>query len=179
MFESVDNNFGRLTALVNNAGTIEKQTRLEHMDAARVQHTFSVNVTGSFLCSREAIRRMSTRLGGNGGAIVNVSSMAAQLGGAGEYIDYAAAKAAIDTMTVGLAKEVASEGIRVNGVRPGLIYTEFHANAGDPHRVERMKDTVPMKRGGEPEEVARAILWLLSEEASYCTGAILNVSGGR
>jgi NAD(P)-dependent dehydrogenase (short-subunit alcohol dehydrogenase family) len=179
MFEAVDKTFGPLTALVNNAGTVEKQIRVEHMDAVRLQHTFAVNVMGSFLCSREAIRRMSTRLGGDRGAIVNVSSMAAQLGGAGEYVDYAAAKAAIDTMTVGLAKEVASEGIRVNAVRPGLIYTDFHGAAGDPHRVDRMKDAVPMKRGGEPEEVARAILWLLSDEASYCTGTILDVSGGR
>jgi NAD(P)-dependent dehydrogenase (short-subunit alcohol dehydrogenase family) len=179
MFETVDKKLGPLTALVNNAGMVEKQMRLEEIDTARLQHTFAVNVTGSFLCAREAIRRMSIRHGGKGGAIVNVSSMAAQLGGPGEYVDYAAAKAAIDTMTIGLAKEVANEGIRVNAVRPGLIYTEFHAGGGDPNRVDRMKDSIPMKRGGQSLEVAQAILWLLSEEASYCTGAILNVSGGR
>jgi len=165
--------------LVNNAGYTEKQSRLEQMDAARLARVFATNVTGSFLCAREAIRRMSTTHGGQGGAIVNISSMAAQLGSPGEYTDYAAAKAAIDTMTIGLAKEVAAEGIRVNGVRPGLIYTEFHAGGGDPTRVDRLKETVPMKRGGQPEEVAQAILWLLSDEASYCTGTIINVSGGR
>jgi NAD(P)-dependent dehydrogenase (short-subunit alcohol dehydrogenase family) len=179
MFQKLDQTYGPLTALVNNAGFTEKQTRVEEMNAARIHRVFSTNVTGSFLCAREAIKRMSTKHGGQGGAIVNVSSLAAQLGGPGEYIDYAAAKGAIDTMTVGLAKEVADEGIRVNGVRPGLIYTEFHAGGGDPERVDRLKETIPMKRGGMPEEIAKAILWLLSDEASYCTGTILNVSGGR
>lgn len=178
LFETVDK-FGPLTALVNNAGYTEKQSRLEAMDAARLNKVFSTNITASFLCAREAVKRMSTKHGGRGGAIVNISSVASQLGSPGEYIDYAAAKAAIDTMTVGLAKEVATEGIRVNAVRPGLIHTEFHAGGGDPTRVDRLKETVPMKRGGEPIEIANAILWLLSDEASYCTGTILNVSGGR
>lgn len=178
LFETADKS-GPLTALVNNAGYTEKQSRLEAMDAPRLQRVFATNITASFLCAREAVKRMSTKHGGHGGSIINVSSMAAQLGGPGEYIDYAAAKGAIDTMTVGLAKEVAAEGIRVNAVRPGLINTEFHAGGGDPDRVDRLKETVPMKRGGQPEEIAQAILWLLSDEASYCTGTILNVSGGR
>jgi NAD(P)-dependent dehydrogenase (short-subunit alcohol dehydrogenase family) len=179
LFKMLDQALGPLTALVNNAGYTEKQSRLEEMDAQRIAKVFATNVTGSFLCAREAVRRMSTKHGGQGGAIVNISSMAAQLGAPGEYIDYAAAKAAIDTMTVGLAKEVATEGIRVNAVRPGLIHTEFHAAGGDPTRIDRLKETVPMKRGGQPEEVAQAILWLLSDEASYCTGTFINVSGGR
>jgi len=179
LFEAVDKTLGPLTALVNNAGYTEKQSRVEAMDAQRLQRVFATNITASFLCAREAVKRMSTKHGGQGGAIVNVSSMAAQLGGPGEYVDYAAAKAAIDTMTIGLAKEVAAEGIRVNGVRPGLIYTEFHAGGGDPTRVDRLKKTIPLKRGGQPEEIAAATLWLLSDEASYCTGTILNVSGGR
>ncbi len=179
LFETVDKTLGTLTALVNNAGYTEPQTRVEKMDSVRLQRVFATNITASFLCAREAVKRMSTKHGGQGGSIVNVSSLAAQLGGPGEYVDYAAAKGAIDTMTIGLAKEVATEGIRVNGVRPGLIYTEFHAGGGDPKRVDRLKETVPMKRGGEPEEIAKAILWLLSDEASYCTGSILNVSGGR
>ena len=179
LFETTDKTLGPLTALVNNAGYTEKQSRVEAMVAQRLQRVFATNLTGSFLCAREAVKRMSTKHGGQGGAIVNVSSLAAELGGPGEYIDYASAKGAIDTMTIGLAKEVATEGIRVNGVRPGLVYTEFHAGGGDPTRVDRLKETIPMKRGGEPEEVAKAILWLLSEEASYCTGTILNVSGGR
>ncbi len=179
LFKTVDKTLGPLTALVNNAAYTEKQSRLEAMDAQRLQRVFATNITGSFLCAREAIKRMSTNHGGQGGSIVNVSSLAAQLGGPGEYVDYAAAKGAIDTMTIGLAKEVADEGIRVNGVRPGLIYTEFHAGGGDPQRVDRLRESVPMKRGGQPEEIANAILWLLSEEASYCTGTILNVGGGR
>jgi NAD(P)-dependent dehydrogenase (short-subunit alcohol dehydrogenase family) len=179
LFETVDKILGTLTGLVNNAGYTEPQSRLEHFSAERLQRVFATNVTAAFLCAREAVRRMSTKHGGKGGAIVNVSSLAAQLGGPGEYIDYAASKAAMDTMTVGLSKEVATEGIRVNGVRPGLIYTEFHAGGGDPERVDRLKDTIPMKRGGQPVEIAHAILWLLSDEASYCTGTILNVSGGR
>jgi NAD(P)-dependent dehydrogenase (short-subunit alcohol dehydrogenase family) len=179
MFQQIDETFGRLTALVNNAGVLEKQMRLEEMDAARLTRIFATNVTGSFLCAREAVRRMSTRCGGGGGAIVNISSMASQLGGPGEYVDYAAAKGAIDTMTIGLAKEVAGEGIRVNAVRPGVIYTELHASGGEPDRVDRVRESIPMQRGGQPIEVARAILWLLSDEASYCTGMFLNVSGGR
>lgn len=179
LFRTVDDSLGPVTGLVNNAGIAECQTRVENMDAARLNRVFAVNVTGSFLCAREAVRRMSTKRGGVGGAIVNVSSVAARLGSPDEYVDYAAAKAAIDTFTVGLAKEIAHEGIRVNAVRPGVIYTDIHASSGEPNRVERVKEFVPMKRGGQPEEVARAILWLLSDEASYCTGAILDVSGGR
>jgi len=179
LFETVDRELGRVTALVNNAGILERQTRLEGIDAGRLARVFATNVTGSFLCSREAVRRMSTRQGGSGGAIVNVSSRAAQLGSPGEYIDYAASKSALDALTIGLSKEVAEEGIRVNAVRPGFIYTEMHASGGEPGRVERVKASVPMKRGGQAEEVAAAILWLLSEEASYITGAFIDVSGGR
>jgi NAD(P)-dependent dehydrogenase (short-subunit alcohol dehydrogenase family) len=179
LFKTVDDSLGPVTALVNNVGIVETQTRVENMDAARLNRVFAVNVTGSFLCAREAIRRMSTKHGGSGGAIVNVSSVAAKLGSPDEYVDYAAAKAAIDTFTVGLAREVATEGIRVNAVRPGVVYTDIHASGGEPSRVERVKEFVPMKRGGQPQEVGRAILWLLSDEASYSTGAILDVSGGR
>jgi len=179
LFETVDASLGRVTALVNNAGTLEKQMRLEQMDAARLTRAFAVNVVGSFLCAREAVRRMSTKHGGSGGAIVNVSSGAARLGSPNEYVDYAACKGAIDTMTVGLAHEVAAEGIRVNAVRPGYIYTEFHALGGEPGRVDRVKAHVPMKRGGQPEEVAHAILWLLSDEASFTTGGFIDVTGGR
>ena len=179
LFEAVDRSLGRVTALVNNAGTLEKQMRLEQMDAARLTRAFAVNVVGSFLCAREAVRRMSTRHGGAGGAIVNVSSGAARLGSPNEYVDYAACKGAIDTMTIGLAHEVATEGIRVNAVRPGYIYTEFHALGGEPARVDRVKQYVPMKRGGQPEEVAHAILYLLSDEASFSTGTFIDVTGGR
>ena len=179
LFETADRDLGPLRALVNNAGTLEQQMRLEQMDAARFQRVFAVNVIGSFLCSREAVRRMSTRHGGRGGAIVNVSSGAARLGAPNEYIDYAASKGALDTMTIGLAQEVAADGIRVNGVRPGYIYTELHAQGGEPGRVDRVKQYVPLKRGGQPEEVARAILWLLSDEASFSTGTFLDVTGGR
>jgi NAD(P)-dependent dehydrogenase (short-subunit alcohol dehydrogenase family) len=179
MFETVDKSLGRVTALVNNAGTLERQMRLEQMDAARLARMFAVNVTGCFLCAREAVRRMSTRHGGKGGAIVNVSSGAARLGSPGEYVDYAACKGAIETMTIGLAREVADEGIRVNAVRPGHIYTEIHALGGEPGRVDRVKASVPMKRGGQPEEPARAILWLLSDEASFSTGTFIDVTGGR
>jgi NAD(P)-dependent dehydrogenase (short-subunit alcohol dehydrogenase family) len=179
MFQQIDQTFGSLTALVNNAGIVEQQARLDEMDSLRLQRIFTTNVIGSFVCAREAVRRMSTRTGGKGGVIVNVSSMAAQLGAPGEYIDYAATKGAIDTMTIGLAKEVALEGIRVNAVRPGIVKTEIHASGGEPGRIERVKDSIPMKRAGEPEEVARTILWLMSAEASYCTGAVINVSGGR
>jgi len=179
LFDAAARELGPVTALVNNAGILERQTRLDDMDAARFERVFATNITGSFLCAREAVRRMSTRHGGRGGAIVNVSSMAARLGSPGEYVDYAASKGAIDTLTVGLAREVAEDGIRVNAVRPGVIRTEIHAAGGEPGRVDRVKLAVPMKRGGEPEEVARAILWLLSDEASYSTGAFIDVSGGR
>jgi len=179
LFERVDAAFGLVTALVNNAGILETQTRVEHMDAARLRRVLVANVVGSFLCAREAVRRMSTRHGGLGGAIVNVSSAASRLGSPNEYVDYAAAKGAIDTFTVGLAKEVAAEGIRVNAVRPGFIYTDIHASGGEPHRVDRLKSSVPMQRGGQADEVARAILWLLSDEASFTTGALVDVAGGR
>ena len=179
LFEHTVQTLGPLTALVNNAGMLERQQRVEEMEAARLARVFATNVIGAFLCAREAVARLSTRTGGQGGAIVNVSSVAARLGAPGEYVDYAAAKAAVETMTIGLAKEVAAEGIRVNAVRPGVIKTSIHASGGEPDRVERVKASVPMRRGGEPEEVARAILWLLSDEASYTTGSILEVSGGR
>jgi NAD(P)-dependent dehydrogenase (short-subunit alcohol dehydrogenase family) len=179
LFEEVDRGLGMLTALVNNAGILETQMRLETMTAERVNRVFSTNVTGAFLCAREAVRRMSTARGGRGGAIVNVSSGAARLGSPGEYVDYAASKGAIDTMTIGLAREVAEEGIRVNAVRPGFIYTDMHASGGEPARVDRVKAFVPMKRGGHAEEVARAILWLLSDEASYSTGTFVDVTGGK
>jgi NAD(P)-dependent dehydrogenase (short-subunit alcohol dehydrogenase family) len=179
LFQEVDQKLGAVTALVNNAGVLERQMRVDEMDAARIERVFAVNVTGSFLCAREAVRRMSTKRGGKGGAIVNISSAASRIGSPGEYVDYAAAKGAIDTFTLGLAKEVAEEGIRVNAVRPGVIYTTIHAAGGEPGRVDRVKTHVPMKRGGQPEEVARAILWLLSDEAAYCTASILDVTGGR
>jgi NAD(P)-dependent dehydrogenase (short-subunit alcohol dehydrogenase family) len=179
MFAEVDARYGRLDGLVNNAGILARQMRVEQMDAERIARIFATNVTGSFICAREAVLRMSTRHGGSGGAIVNVSSRAAVLGSSGEYVDYAASKAALDVLTIGLAKEVANEGIRVNGVRPGLIATEMHASGGEPGRVERLKTSVPMGRGGEAIEVARAVLWLLSDEASYTTGSFIDVSGGR
>lgn len=170
MFEAIDREFGRLDVLVNNAGMLEQQMRLEQMDAARWTRVLGANVIGSFLCAREAIKRMSTRHGGRGGAIVNLSSVAARLGAPGEYIDYAAAKGAIDSMTLGLAKEVTSEGIRVNAVRPGVPHTDIHAAGGEPDRVERVKASVPMGRAGQAEEIAEAILWLASEQASYTSG---------
>lgn len=179
LFETVDKELGTVTSLVNNAGVIDKQARLADIGAARIARMFANNVTGPFLCAREAVRRMSTKQGGKGGGIVNVSSAASRIGGGGEYLDYAASKGAIDTFTLGLAKEVALEGIRVNAVRPGIIYTEIHAAGGEPGRVDRMKSFVPLGRGGQPEEVAAAILWLLSGEASYITGTILDVAGGR
>ena len=179
LFDETTRQLGPITALVNNVGIVERQARLDQIDAARLQRIFSTNVFGAFLCAREAVRRMSTRYGGKGGAIVNVSSGAARIGSPNEYVDYAASKGAIDTLTLGLAKEVAEEKIRVNAVRPGHIYTELHADGGEPNRVDRVKSGVPMQRGGQPEEVANAILWLVSEEASYVTGAILDVTGGR
>jgi NAD(P)-dependent dehydrogenase (short-subunit alcohol dehydrogenase family) len=170
---------GTLTGLVNNAATLERQMRVDAMDAARLRRVLATNVVGAFVCAREAVRRMSTRHGGRGGAIVNVSSAAARLGSAGEYVDYAASKGAVDTLTIGLAREVAEEGIRVNAVRPGFIHTEMHALGGEPNRVERVKAFVPMKRGGQPGEVAQAIVWLLSDAASFTTAAFLDVAGGR
>lgn len=179
IFEETEAKLGPVTALVNNAGILEQQMRVEAMTPERWSRVLAINVIGSFLCAREAVKRMSTKSGGSGGAIVNVSSMAAKLGAPGEYVDYAASKAAVDALTIGLAKEVADESIRVNAVRPGVIYTEIHASGDEPDRVERVKESVPMKRGGSPEEVAQAILWLLSDEASYVTGTFVDVSGGR
>ena len=179
LFDAAQARLGPVTALVNNAGILERQTRLDEMEVERLERVFATNITGTFLCAREAVRRMSTRHGGQGGAIVNVGSAASRLGSPGEYVDYAASKGAIDSFTIGLAREVAEEGIRVNAVRPGVVYTEIHASGGEPGRVERVKAHVPMKRGGQPEEVARAILWLLSDEASYSTGTFIDVSGGR
>jgi len=179
LFESCDARLGRLTALVNNAAILETQSRVDSVDAARLQRILSTNVTGAFMCAREAVKRMSTSHGGGGGAIVNLSSRASVLGSPGEYVDYAASKAAVDTLTIGLAQEVAGEGIRVNAVRAGIIYTDIHASGGEPGRVDRMKAFVPMRRGGTADEVAKAILWLLSDDASYTTGSFLDVSGGR
>jgi NAD(P)-dependent dehydrogenase (short-subunit alcohol dehydrogenase family) len=179
MFDQAEDAFGSLAGLVNNAGILAPAARLADIALDRWTATIATNLTGTFLCAREAVRRMATSRGGRGGAIVNVSSMAAVLGGAGEFTDYAASKGAVDTLTIGLAKEVAADGIRVNGVRPGLIDTEIHASGGDTGRVARLLSTVPMQRIGTIEEVANAVLWLLSDEASYCTGVTLNVSGGR
>lgn len=179
MFEKIDAKFGRLTALVNNAGVVDQTTRVEAITLDRLQRMFAVNVFGSFLCAREAVRRMSTRHGGAGGAMVNVSSAAARLGSPGQYVDYAAAKGAIDTFTRGLAQEVAAEGIRVNAVRPGIIDTDIHASGGLPHRVRDLAPQVPMQRAGSAEEVAASIVWLLGDGASYTTGALLDVAGGR
>jgi NAD(P)-dependent dehydrogenase (short-subunit alcohol dehydrogenase family) len=169
---------GPVTALVNNAGIVAPAARTDELGAERIEQMMRTNVVGAFLCAREAVRRMSTRSGGAGGAIVNVSSRAAVLGGSGEYVDYAASKAAVDALTVGLAREVAAEGVRVNAVRPGLIETEIHATTG-PDRLQRLAPTVPMRRSGRVDEVAAAVVWLLSAEASYVTGAFLDVSGGR
>ncbi|MGD1922031.1 MAG: SDR family oxidoreductase [Pleurocapsa sp.] len=179
LFNTVDERLGKLTALVNNAGILEPQMRVEQMDSDRLNRVFATNVIGGFLCAREAIKRMSTKHGGVGGAIVNVSSGAARLGSPGEYVDYAASKGAIDTLTIGLAQEVADEGIRVNAVRPGFIDTEIHASGGEQNRIERVKEFIPLKRGGKAVEVARAILWLLSSEASYTTGSFIDVTGGK
>ena len=179
LFAECDAQLGRIDALVNNAGMLETQMRVDAMDSGRLERVFAANVTGAFLCAREAVRRLSTKHGGSGGSIVNVSSRASVLGAPNEYVDYAAAKAAVDAMTIGLALEVAQEGIRVNAVRPGVIYTDIHASGGEPGRVDRVKANVPMRRGGTAGEVARAILWLLSDEASFTTGSFLDVSGGR
>ncbi len=179
LFESVDRQLGPLCALVNNAGIVERQAKFVDIDGGRIARVLHTNVVGSMLCAREAIKRMSTRRGGAGGAIVNVSSMAARLGSPNEYVDYAASKGAIDTLTLGLAKEVGGDGIRVNAVRPGLIYTEMHASGGEPGRVDRLKTSVPLQRGGTAEEVAHTIVWLLSDEAAYVTGTFIDVSGGR
>ena len=179
LFEEADKIFGRLDSLVNNAGILERQMRLEEMDAVRLNRIFAAHITGQMICAREAVKRMSLKRGGNGGTIVNVSSIAAKTGSPSEYIDYAASKGAIDTFTIGLSKEVADEGIRVNGVRPAFIYTDIHAAGGEPGRIERIKNGIPLKRGGSASEVAEAIMWLASEKSSYSTGTFIDVSGGR
>ena len=179
MFQKIDAKLGRLTALVNNAGVVDVAARVDEMSVVRLKRMFDINVVGSFVCAREAVKRMSTRHGGSGGVIVNVSSAAARLGGSGQYVDYAASKGAIDTLTIGLAKEVALEGIRVNAVRPGIIETDIHASGGQPDRARQMAPLVPMQRAGSAEEVAQAIVWLLSDESSYTTGTLLDVTGGR
>lgn len=179
MFQAVDRHFGRLDGLVNNAGIVDMPQRIDEMSAERIERMMRINVTGSILCAGEAVRRMSTRHGGKGGAIVNISSMAAKLGSPGQYVDYAASKAAIDTLTIGLAREVATEGVRVNAIRPGIIDTDIHASGGLPDRARDMAPSVPMQRPGRAEEVADAVLYFLSPAASYVTGAILDVSGGR
>jgi len=179
MFEAVDKYFGRLDGLVNNAGIVDYIARVDEMSAERLERMMRINVTGSMLCAGQAVRRMSTRHGGRGGAIVNISSMAAVIGGPAQYVDYAASKAAIDTFTIGLSKEVAAEGVRVNAIRPGIIETDIHASGGQPDKPKEMASSIPMKRTGQAEEVADAIVYLLSSSASYITGAILNVSGGR
>ena len=179
MFDQVQSQLGRITGLVNNAGVVDAPSRVDEMSLERWRRMIDINIVGSFLCAREAVRRMSTRHGGSGGAIVNLSSVAAVLGAPGQYVDYAATKGAIDTFTVGLAREVATEGIRVNGVRPGVIDTEIHASGGQPDRAQQLAPTIPMKRPGTAKEIANAIVWLLSDEASYATGSILDITGGR
>jgi NAD(P)-dependent dehydrogenase (short-subunit alcohol dehydrogenase family) len=179
MFEHIDAKFGRLTGLVNNAGVVDVTAHVDEMSVARWKRMFDINVIGSMICAREAVRRMSTRHGGEGGSIVNVSSAASRLGSPGQYVDYAAAKGAIDAFTIGLAKEVAAEGVRVNAVRPGLIETEIHASGGLPNRVKELQHMVPAQRGGTAEEVAQGIVWLLSDAASYTTMSFLDISGGR
>lgn len=179
MFARIDEEGLPLTALVNNAGILFQQSRVEALSAARINQVLATNVTGYFLCCREAVKRMSTQHGGQGGAIVNVSSAAARLGSPGEYVDYAASKGAVDSLTTGLSLEVAASGIRVNGVRPGFIYTEMHASGGEPGRVDRVSSAIPMQRGGQPEEVAQAIAWLLSDKASYVTGSFIDLAGGK
>ncbi|MDE0508675.1 MAG: SDR family oxidoreductase [Gammaproteobacteria bacterium] len=179
LFEEVDKKLGTVTALVNNVGVVREKARLSEMTGDRISDILTANVLSCLLCSREAVRRMGISFGGNGGNIVNVSSAASRLGASGEYIDYAASKGAMDTLTIGLSKEVASDGIRVNSVRPGYIFTDIHANSGDPERVEKLAKSLPMQRGGDSREVADAILWLLSEEASYVTGSFIDLAGGR
>lgn len=179
MFEKIDVRFGRLDALVNNAGVVDQTSRVDEMTLARLQRMFAINVFGSFLCAREAVKRMSTKHGGAGGAIVNVSSAASRLGSPGQYVDYAAAKGAIDTFTIGLAKEVAAEGIRVNAVRPGIIETGIHASGGLPNRARDVAPQVPMQRAGTADEVAQSIVWLLGEQCAYTTGTLLDIAGGR
>lgn len=179
LFDTTQDELGTLSALVNNAGILEEHSRLDEMDWSRWQRVFQTNVFGVFAASREAIKRMSTKHGGAGGAIVNVSSIASRLGAPNEYVDYAASKAAVDTMTMGLAKEVASEGVRVNAVRPGIVLTDIHASGGEADRPNRIAPTIPMRRAGEAEEIASSVMWLLSDEASYVTGSIVDVSGGR
>jgi len=179
LFEEVDAEFGNLASLVNNAGILERQCKLENITWQRLQRIFEANTFGSFICCREAIKRMSLKYGGKGGTIVNVSSIASRTGAPFEYIDYAASKGAIDAMTVGLSKELAEDGIRVNGVRPAFIHTDIHASGGEPGRIERIKDTIPLKRGGLASEVAEAILWLASDQSSYSTGIFIDVTGGR
>jgi NAD(P)-dependent dehydrogenase (short-subunit alcohol dehydrogenase family) len=179
LFEACDKQLGTLTCLVNNAGVVDVKARIDQMSVARWQRMFNVNVIGSLICSREAVKRMSTKHGGKGGTIVNLSSAAARLGSPGQYVDYAAAKGAIDVLTLGLAREVANEGIRVNAVRPGIIDTEIHASGGEPDRVEQSKGMVPMQRGGTAQEIANAILWLASDESTYTTGAVIDATGGR
>jgi len=178
LFEETEKKFGKINALVNNVGMLEQQKGFENIDAQRWQRIFNANVLSCFLCSKEAVRQMAFKNGGMGGAIVNVSSIAAKTGSPHEYVDYAASKGAIDSFTIGLAKEVAAEGIRVNAVRPGFIYTAIHADGGEPDRIEKIKHKIPMQRGGTPEEVANAILWLLSDQASFCTGTFINLAGG-
>lgn len=179
MFTTIDQTWGPVNVLVNNAGILSTQCRVENLSAERINRVLSTNVTGYFLCCREAVKRMSTEHGGSGGAIVNVSSVAARLGSPGEYVDYAASKGAVDTLTIGLSLEVAAQGIRVNGVRPGFIYTDMHASGGEPGRVDRVAPAIPMRRGGQPEEVAQAIAWLVSDNASYVTGSFIDLAGGK
>lgn len=179
LFEAIDDEFGRIDVLVNNAAILERQSRLEDLGFARMQRVFAVNAIGPILCAQQAVRRMAYRHKGRGGVVINISSASARLGSPNEYVDYAASKGALETFTTGFAKEVAREGIRVNCIRPGHIYTEMHASGGEPGRVDRVKDSIPMGRGGQPEEVARAVLWLASEEASFITGTFLDVTGGK
>ncbi len=179
LFAEIDREFGRIDVLVNNAAILGLQSRLEDLDFARMQRVFAVNAIGPMMCSQHAIKRMSHRYNGRGGVVINISSGAARLGSPNEYVDYAASKGALESFTIGFAKEVARDGIRVNCVRPGHIYTDMHASGGEPGRVDRVRDTIPMGRGGQPEEVARAILWLASDEASFITGTFLDVTGGK
>lgn len=179
LFGEVDAKLGNLTSLINNAGILEQQSRLENLTLKRLQRIFEANTFSTFLCCREAIKRMSSKYGGNGGTIVNISSIASRTGAPFEYIDYAASKGAVDTLTIGLAKELADENIRVNAVRPAFIHTDIHASGGEPNRIERIKETIPLKRGGLASEVAEAILWLASEQSSYSTGIFIDVTGGR